>query len=137
LKIQERDIFDQVKNIDSENTKSQIIIWFVWTIIAFWLRDLDINNNCLKISIFILALMPIIISLLNIWSKNVWYHLKVDTFFVNKHKDYEKYLQDIHLANRTIYENVSKLLEKKAFFTKLGYIFTIILFIVILLIKLY
>jgi hypothetical protein len=26
LKIQERDIFDQVKNIDSENTKSQIII---------------------------------------------------------------------------------------------------------------
>ena len=91
--------------------KSQIIIWFVWTIIAFWLRDLNINNNCLKIFLFVLALTPIIISLLNIWSKSVWYHLKVDTFFVNKHENYEKYLQDIHLSNRTIYENHLKYIQ--------------------------
>lgn len=139
LRIQERDIYDQVKNIDNENTKSWIIIWFVWTIIAFWFSNLWEIDICLKIWLFISWILPITIALLNIWSKTVWYHISVNDFFVKKeeYSNYEKYLNDLHLTYLKTYKNVSNLLNKKANLTKISYVFTTILFIFILLIKLF
>lgn len=137
LKIQEKDISDQVKNIDNENNKSWIIIWFVWTIITFWLQDFNNKGFCLLIIFFTLSIIPILLALMNIWSKSVWYHLNINTFFINESNDYKKYLNDMHLAYQNTYKNVSDLLVKKALLTKLSYIFTIILLIFILFIKLF
>lgn len=136
LRIQEKDISDQVKNIDNENNKSWLIIWFVSAMITLWLTDLDLNLYY-WICLFIFWLSPIIISLVNIWSKSVWYHININNYFVNNNDNYEQYLKDMHLTYQGTYYNVSKLLEKKAFLTKLSYIFTIIFIIYVLFIKLF
>ena len=137
IEIQERDILDQIKNIDNENNKSWIIIWFVSTIIAFVLRDLNIDNNIILIIFFIISILPIITALLNIRSKSVWYHTNINCFFVKNKKSYEECLNDIHLTYQETYKNISNLLFKKAFLTKLSYIFTILLLTFILYIKLF
>jgi len=129
----EKDLDDQVKNLESENNKSKIVIWFVWTIILFTIQhfrsDLGI---CYKVVFFVLAILSLSIPLYNIYSKSVSYHLGLDKFFNSDDMTYEKYLNELYILKKQAYYNVTELLKKKVILTKISYVLAIILLLYIM-----
>lgn len=136
VRIQEKDIEDQLKNIESENMKSTIIIGFIGAMASLIPNSKDITFS-LKITLFVLFLLPLVITLYNIFSKRVFSHRDIDDCFVNRTTDIEAYFNSCHLALKKNYKSISDLLLKKRILTGSAYIATTTLVMTILLIKLF
>ena len=137
IEIQKENLFDQVKNLENENTKSSLIIWFIGTIIALLWEGLWILWDIEKVFLFLFFIIPMGLSLYNISSKKVKSHIWIDSVFVNRSNEYESFLNNLHLSLRENYEDVTKKLENKVNLTKIVYGFTITLLIYILILKIF
>ena len=137
ISIQKNDLSDQVKNIENENNKSWLIIWFVWALIAIIWWDIEKIDYINKIILFVLFCIPMIVSLYNLSSKKVKSHINIYSYFVNRTNQYESFINDIHMRLKENYDDSTRLLLKKAWLTKIAYFFTILLLMFILKIKLF
>ena len=137
IEIQKENLSDQVKNLENENTKSSLIIWFIGTIVALLWEGLWTLWDIEKIFLFLFFIIPMVLSLYNISSKKVKSHIWIDTVFVNRSDEYEAFLNNLHLSLRGNYEDVTKKLENKVNLTKIVYGFTIGLLIYILILKIF
>ena len=137
ITIQENNLLDQTRNIENENNKSWLIIWFIGALIVI-IGTTTLNITGIeKIILMILFVIPMGISLYNVSSKKVKSHIWINTYFVNRTYQYEWFLNNIHLKLNENYSDTSKLLDTKVGLTKLAYFFTILLLIFILFITLF
>lgn len=122
IKIQEADLFDTVKSIEAENTKSSFALIFASALITL-LKDFDKLPLWVNIIFLVLAIGSIIIALYNISAKKVSVHANVDEIFVkNIPSQWEEHLQNKHLFLRNSYQEAKNLLYKKANLTRASFI---------------
>lgn len=136
VRIQEKDVDDQLKNIEGENVKSTIIIGLIGAMATLVPNSENITLS-MKIVLMVVFLLPLLIALYNIFSKRVFSHRDVDDCFVNRTDKFEAYLNSCHLTLKKNYRSISDLLIKKRLLTGLTYIATIVLVLTILFIKLF
>lgn len=132
IRIQERDIFDQVKNINNENIKIWYILAFLWILV--WLNDFQIKNECFKLLYVILIILTLVISFINLITIKVNYHLKLTN---NKYENYIFFLDKLYKLNEESYNNISNTIKFKAILNLINIIFIITLIIFIIITKTY
>ena len=136
IRIQEKDLEDQVKNIEHENTKSAIIVGFIGAMSAI-IPDGKSLSLYPKTIIVVSFLLTVWLALYNIFSKSVSSHRNIDGCFVDRTNQYEAYLNSCHLTLRKNYQSVSDLLKRKICLTWLAYISATVGVATILVIKLF
>lgn len=132
IRIQERDIFDQVKNVNNENTKTWYILAFLGILV--WLNDFQIEDKCFQILYMILIISTLSITFINLITIKVYYHLKLQN---NKYNNYLIFLDKLYELNQQSYNNISNIIKLKAILNSINIILIIILIIFILIIKTY
>lgn len=135
IKIQEHDLEDTVKSIESENIKSSFVLGVAGVLLGLVFGQIDKILVWEKIVFILLLFSSVIVSLWNITAKKVNIHTNVDEIFVNNNpKEWERYLNNKHLRLRDSYNNAKNLLYQKANYTRISYILLILsaLFLVII-----
>lgn len=126
VKIQEADLLDTIKSIESENTKSSFVLIFASALIAL-LKDFDKLPLWANIIFLVLTIGSIAIALYNISAKKVSVHANVDEIFVkNTPTQWEEHLNNKHLFLRNSYQEAKNLLYKKACLTRTSFILVVL-----------
>ncbi|MFA5169207.1 MAG: hypothetical protein WC420_00470 [Candidatus Paceibacterota bacterium] len=122
IKIQEADLLDTIKSIESENTKSSFVLIFASALMAL-LKDFDKLPAWVNVLFFILIVGSIAAAFYNISAKKVSVHANVDEIFVkNIPTQWEEHLQNKHLFLRNSYHEAKNLLYKKANLTRVSFV---------------
>ncbi|MBU4142826.1 hypothetical protein KJ590_02380, partial [Patescibacteria group bacterium] len=120
--IQETDLLDTIKSIETENTKSSLALIFASALIAL-LKDFGKLPLWVNIVFLVLAIGSIIVALYNISAKKVSVHANVDEIFVkNIPTQWEEHLQNKHLFLRNSYQEAKNLLYTKANLTRISFV---------------
>ena len=137
VKMQEADIADTVKAIESEHLKSSLVIGFAATILGVTLDKLE-SIPLTGLTIFILLVLASIgTALYNLSAKKIKLHSNVDKFFDDSNpaqtKEWEVYLKFKHDHLKENYKDAKDLLYDKAKLTRYSFIFLIlsILFLIV------
>jgi hypothetical protein len=126
IKIQEADLLDSIKSIESENIKSSFVLIFASTLIVM-VKDFDRLPQWANIVFLVLAIGSIIIAFYNIAAKKVNVHANVDEIFVKSvPTQWVDYLANKHLFLRNSYQEAKNLLYKKATLTKISFILVVL-----------
>ena len=117
-----RDIDDQIKNINQENWKTNIIFVVIATILSVVFDVL--NKDCLSIVIFILILFVFLLGLFNIFSKKVNGHTKIDSLFIKgvSYGDWNNYLDNKFESLKYSYNEYTRLLNQKVIINKISFV---------------
>ncbi|MCR4423046.1 MAG: hypothetical protein WHU95_01625 [candidate division WOR-3 bacterium] len=127
IKIQEADIADTIKSIESENTKSSFVLGFAAVLFGIVFDKIGKIPNEVALTFLLLLLLSVSLAFWNISAKKIKIHTNVDEVFVkNKPDDWKEYLNCRHLRLREIYSEANKLLYQKASLTRLAFILLIL-----------
>lgn len=123
VKIQEADLQDTVKSIEAENTKSSFVLIFTSALVVL-IKDFDNFPLWVNTLFLVFTISSILIAFYNISSKKIHTHSNVDEIFVkNTPTQWEEHLRNKHLFLRDAYQEAKAVLYKKAFLTKVAFIF--------------
>jgi len=127
IKIQEDDIADIIKSIESENTKSSFVLGFVAVLFGIVFDKMGKISKEVALAFLLLLLFSVIVALFNISAKKIKIHTNVDEIFVkNEPNGWKDHINNRHLRLREIYSETNKLLYQKALLTRWAFILLIL-----------
>ena len=125
VKIQESDLADTVKSIDSESQKSYFALVFAGVLMAL-VRDFDNVPKGFACAFIFILFVAAGIAFYNISSKKVAIHADVSEIFIrNSPTQWIDHIINKHVFLNGAYRNASNLLDKKSLLTKWSFLLLI------------